>query len=270
MKLTTLTIGIALSICFLFPSDSYGCSWVTKVGENDSRVLVIGRIKGHAIEPLGGRRVFGVVIEPILEYRSVPKEGEEQYSVFPHGVGADCSDQYFEHNVRLEEHFAAGKLVTVIGYESERISLGNLGLSWGSGLDVVSAECSVADTANSQYLAATGSKSCGTELFYIYRDIARLASAGGEESIEILTRLSQVEVITDFESLVNKYVSSDDRRRSLLRMRYGHAMETGCATEPEFDRNYDADYVASRIERLRWFEYCTQGRRDAASSGTEQ
>ena len=251
----------------MFPTTTQACSWVLVIDESKSRVLIIGEIKGHTIESFEHRQVFGVVVEPKLEYRSTPQEGENEYQLFPHGVGADCSSQYFGANDKLRKHFAPGKLVTVIGYESTRNTLGNLSLGWGDGLDIMSPDCTVAEIAEFELAYPLEREFCGSELFHSYKEIAQLAEGNEVDAVEILSRLSQARHHTKFESLVSKYVSSEESRSELMRSRYADAMKNGCAVEPEHDYNYDEGYIERRIQRSRWFEYCTRERQDAARDG---
>jgi hypothetical protein len=252
---------------FLFPAATHACSWVLVIEESDSRVLIIGEIKGHTIESFDQRQVFGVVVEPIHEYRAVPQQVGKEYRLFPHGVGADCSSQYFVANDRLKKHFKPGQLVTVIGYESTQSIPGNLSLGFGDGMEIVPDECTASDIASYELTYPVQTKICGSELFHSYKEIARLAKASEAEAREILTRLSQASIYAEFESLVEKYISSDADRIALLELRYADAIAVGCAVEPEYDFNYDEGYIDRRIKRSRWFEYCTRERQKAAKDG---
>ncbi len=253
---------------YLFPAPSYACSWVLVIDESESRVLIIGKIKGHTLESFDGRQVFGVTVEPIREYSSAREDIREEYQLFPHGVGADCSSQYFEANDRLKQHFRTGQLVTVIGYETTHPMPGNLSLGWGDGMDIIPDKCTASDIAEYELEYPVQAELCGSELFHSYKEVAGLADASEAEARDILSRLSQTNYPTKFESLVEKYVSSDSNRLALLKLRYADAMQVGCAVEPEYDFNYDEEYVERKIMRSRWFEYCTRERQENVREGT--
>lgn len=267
MKKALPSLVLLVLSFYLFPPVTFACSWVLKIDEQDSRVLIIGKIKGHRLESFEGRQVFGVAVEPIHEYGTSQEDVKEEYRLFPHGVGADCSSQYFEANDRLREHFRPGQLVTVIGYESTHAMPGNLSLGWGDGMDVIPDKCTASDIADYELEYPIQAGLCGSELFHSYKAVARLAAASEADAIEILRRLSQTRNTTQFESLVDKYVSSDSDRLALMKLRYADAIRFGCAVEPEYDYNDDEGYVERRIMRSRWFEYCTRERRKLAREG---
>lgn len=247
---------------------AHACSWVTTIGEADSRKVILGKISGTVTETYRGRKVFGVEVTPVIEYGSDAEVIDHKYRVFPHGVGADCSSRYFAPNPGIEGHYEAGRLVTLIGYTVDVSIPGNLRLSFGAGLDILPEHCTEGNFLPSVRQWSGDSQGCGSEIFHAYRVLAMLPSASSEEALGILSGLSQSKYWVEYEDIVNKYVSSEVDRAMLIRLRYGPAMEIGCAVKPKVDYENGEDYQARRIARSRWYEYCTRDRIEAARGGT--
>ena len=266
MNKASIKLTLLLLACSFASASSLACSWRPVIGEIENRVLIIGKIKGHIIAPFENRQVFGVVVEPLLEYRAVPDDSVEEY-LFPHGIDAGCSNIYYEENERLRTYYAPGQLVTVTGYETPHPIPGNLSIGMGDGLSIVRPDCSVSDIESYELVHSADENPCGPVLFHAYKDISRLRTADEPEAVKILSRLSQARFYTQFEELVNSYVDSETDRARLLMMRYADAIETGCAIEPEQDYEYDDGHIDRRLQRSRWFEYCTRERIDAARDG---
>lgn len=247
---------------------AHACSWVTTISESESRRVLVGRIQGTVTELYEGREIFGVTVSPIIEYGTEVSARDEDYVVFPHGVGADCSDRYFTPSPRLSAHFVADQLVTLVGYVTIDARPGNLSLSFGSGLDFLPEHCTQKELELDNSDFSSKAPRCGSEIFHTYKDLAMLPNAESEEVLGILSRLSNSSYWVSFEEIVDKYVSSDVDRVILMRLRYGPAMDIGCAVEPKVSIEYGDEYQARRIARSRWYEYCTRAKIDAAKAGT--
>ena len=248
-------------------SAAHACSWVTTIAESESRRVLIGRIQGTVTELHEGREVFGVTVSPMIEYGTGDNARDEDYVVFPHGVGADCSYQYFKPSPRLAARFSADQLVTLVGYVATASRPGNLSLSFGAGLDFLPEHCSQQQFELGHSGLSSAAPRCGSELFHTYKDLAMLPGAERGEILGILSRLSNSSYWVNFEEIVDKYVSNPVDRAILMKLRYGPAMDIGCAVEPKADAGRGDNYRARRIARSRWYEYCTRARIDAAKAG---
>ncbi len=253
------------------PTTVHACSWITLIGPQESRVLVVGEVTGIVSEQIEGDTVYGVAITPHYEFRHDPAAAKNEYQVYPRGVGADCGPIYQRSKEGLESQAKLGQLVTVIGYENDYPTPGNLALGLSGGLSYIVGQCSASDIANAQYNYRQGSPACGSAMFHAYKDISNLEHVDESERVEILQRLSQLRhgFIERFEAMVKTYVSDSSERETLIQARYASVIELGCTQEPERDPeddSHDAD-VAYWILSNRWNEYCTQERRNAAQQG---
>lgn len=262
---------IILAALGLLPATGQACSWITLFGPQESRVLVVGEVTDIVSEQIEGETVYGVAITPHYEFRHNPAAAKNEYRVYPRGVAADCGPIYQRSKEGLESQAKPGQLVTVIGYENDFPTPGNLTLGLTGGLSFIVGQCSAADIANAQYDYRRGSPPCGSFVFHGYKDISNLEHVGEPERIEILRRLSQLRhgFFDQFESLVKTHVSAPTEREALIQARYAEVIELGCTQEPERDRENDDDaaYEAYWILSNRWTEYCTQERKDAAQQG---
>lgn len=243
-----------------FAETGFACSFDFVVDEWEGQAVLVGQIAAHTTEQVNGRSAFGVVVVPALEYPSNPDGPKERYRLFPAGIGPDCAPIYGLGD-RQTESYPVGALVTVVGHPITEGRPGNLGLSFGFGLEVLPSSCSPSDVDTEYAQGSLEEPRCASRLFHAYKDIAQLPGASREQRKRILARLANSNYFTRFESIVEKYLSDERDRQELLDLQYGSVIAVGCG---ELPRLYSAaqpeDWRQYRI-RIRRAEYCTAARR---------